>query len=79
MKNLDGCQRFTSLRGVVFCQVPWHNNFDKKEVNMGKIIHKLVVKRKPGHLYYVDGKGNICEAVMARGGRKKKAAKKKRR
>jgi hypothetical protein len=39
---------------------------------MGKIIHKNVVTRKPGHLYYVDGKGNVCEAVMARGGRKKK-------
>ncbi len=45
---------------------------------MGKIIVKNVVKRKPGHLYYVDGSGNVCEAVMARGGkRKKKAAKKK--
>jgi hypothetical protein len=46
---------------------------------MGKIIVKKVVKRKPGHLYYVDGKGNVCEAKMARGGRKKKkkAAKKK--
>lgn len=44
---------------------------------MGKIIVKAVVKRKPGHLYYVDGQGNVCEAVMARGGRKKKVAKKK--
>ena len=46
---------------------------------MGKIIVKNVVDRKPGHLYYVDGKGNVCEAVMARGGKKKKkkAAKKK--
>jgi len=44
---------------------------------MGKIIVKNVVARKPGHLYYVDGKGNVCEAVMARGGKKKKAAKKK--
>ena len=45
---------------------------------MGKVIVKNVVKRRPGHLYYVDGKGNVCEAVMARGGkkRKKKAAKK---
>ena len=43
---------------------------------MGKIIHKLVVKRKPGHLYYIDGKGNVCEAKMARGGKKKKAKKK---
>lgn len=45
---------------------------------MGKVIVKNVVKRQPGHLYYVDGKGNVCEAVMARGGKKKKksAAKK---
>ncbi|MCW8966648.1 MAG: hypothetical protein OQK82_08200 [Candidatus Pacearchaeota archaeon] len=46
---------------------------------MGKIIVKKVVTRKPGHLYYVDGQGNVCEAVMARGGKKKKkkAVKKK--
>lgn len=46
---------------------------------MGKIIKKGVVKRKPGHLYYVDGQGNVCEAKMARGGKKKKkkAVKKK--
>ena len=46
---------------------------------MGKILVKNVIKRKPGHLYYVDGKGNVCEAKMARGGKrkKKKAVKKK--
>lgn len=45
---------------------------------MGKIIARNVVERRHGHLYYVDGQGNVCEAVMARGGgRKKKAAKKK--
>jgi hypothetical protein len=44
---------------------------------MGKIIVKNVVERKPGHLYYVDGKGNVCSAVMARGGKKKKKAAKK--
>jgi hypothetical protein len=46
---------------------------------MGKIIAKAVVKRKPGYLYYVDAKGNVCEAKMARGGKKKKkkAVKKK--
>jgi len=44
---------------------------------MGKVIVKNVVERKPGHLYYVDGKGNVCEAVMARGGKKKKKAAKK--
>ena len=46
---------------------------------MGKVIVKNVIKRKPGFLYYVDGKGNVCEAKMARGGKKKKAAKKKKR
>lgn len=44
---------------------------------MGKVIVKNVVDRKPGHLYYVDGKGNVCEAKMARGGKKKKTAAKK--
>ncbi len=39
---------------------------------MGKIIAKNVVERKPGYLYYVDSKGNVCEAKMARGGKKKK-------
>lgn len=43
---------------------------------MGRIVVKKVITRKPGHLYYVDSKGNVCEAVMARGGRKKKKAKK---
>ena len=45
---------------------------------MGKVIAKKVITRKPGYLYYVDGKGNVCEAKMARGGKKKKkkAAKK---
>ncbi|RMD45331.1 hypothetical protein D6829_02585 [Candidatus Pacearchaeota archaeon] len=46
---------------------------------MGKVVVRNAVSRKPGHLYYVDSKGNVCEAKMARGGkkRKKKAAKKK--
>jgi hypothetical protein len=41
---------------------------------LGKIIAKGVVKRKPGYLYYVDAKGNVCEAKMSRGGKKKKKA-----
>lgn len=44
---------------------------------MGKILVKNVIKRKKGYLYYVDGKGNVCEAKMARGGRKKKKKKAK--
>lgn len=43
---------------------------------MGSIIARNVVDRKKGYLYYVDGKGNVCEAKMARGGRRKKATKK---
>ncbi len=44
---------------------------------MGTIVKKGVVKRKPGYLYYVDGKGNVCEAKMSRGGKKKKKKKAK--
>ena len=44
---------------------------------MGTIVKKGVVKRKPGYLYYVDGKGNVCEARMSRGGKKKKKVVKK--
>jgi hypothetical protein len=43
---------------------------------MGTILIKNAVERKPGCLYYVDGKGNVCEAVMNRGGRKKSQTKK---
>ena len=45
-------------------------------IHLGKIIAKNVITRKPGFLYYVDGKGNVCEAKMARGGKKKKVKKK---
>ena len=44
---------------------------------MGRVIARNVVKRQKGYLYYVDGKGNVCEAKMARGGRRKKKAVKK--
>ena len=46
---------------------------------MGKILIKDAVDRKKGFLYYIDGKGNVCEAQMARGGTKKKAKKKAKR
>jgi hypothetical protein len=45
---------------------------------MGKVVAKKVVTRKKGYLYYVDAKGNVCEAKMARGGRKKKASSRRR-
>jgi hypothetical protein len=44
---------------------------------MGKIIVHKVITRKPGHLYYIDGEGNVCEAKMSRGGKKKKKTTKK--
>ncbi|MFZ5955458.1 MAG: hypothetical protein ACOYT4_03455 [Nanoarchaeota archaeon] len=44
---------------------------------MGKVILKNAVERKPGHLYYVDAKGNVCEAEMARGGKRKSSSKAK--
>ena len=43
---------------------------------MGTIILKNAIVRKPGYLYYVDGQGNVCEAKMARGGKKAKKKKK---
>tara|TARA_Y100000034_G_scaffold116127_1_gene154062 strand:+ start:1328 stop:1471 length:144 start_codon:yes stop_codon:yes gene_type:complete len=46
---------------------------------MGRIIAKKIVERKSGYLYYVDGKGNVCEAKMARGGKRKKSASKRKR
>jgi len=45
---------------------------------MGKVILKKAIERRKGYLYYVDGKGNICEAKMARGGKKKRKTKKRR-
>ena len=39
---------------------------------MGKIIVKNAVIRKSGYLYYIDGEGNVCEAKMGRGKKKKK-------
>ena len=44
---------------------------------MGKIVAKNVVARKHGFLYYVDSEGNVCEAKMSRGGKKKKKVAKK--
>ena len=40
---------------------------------MGKIIMHNVVQRRSGYIYYIDGQGNVCEAVSAVGkGRKAK-------
>ena len=46
---------------------------------MAEKVSKVGIKREPGYLYFVDKKGDISRAKMARGGakKKKKAAKKK--
>jgi hypothetical protein len=44
---------------------------------MGEIIVKNAVVRKIGYLYYVDGQGNVCEAKMTHGRKKKDVRKKK--
>lgn len=38
---------------------------------MSTIVKKAVVKRKKGYLYFIDGKGNVCQAKMKRKKRKK--------
>jgi hypothetical protein len=38
---------------------------------MGKVIVKSAIKRQKGKLYYIDAKGNVCEATMNRKGGKK--------
>ena len=30
---------------------------------MGKVLVKNAIKRQSGYLYYVDGKGNVCEWI----------------
>ena len=38
---------------------------------MAEKVAKVGVKKESGYLYFVDKKGNISRAKMARGGRKK--------
>jgi hypothetical protein len=44
---------------------------------MAELVCKCGIKKEPGYLYFVDKKGNVSRAKMARG-RKKKSKKKKR-
>ncbi len=37
---------------------------------MAQKVMKVGIKRKKGYLYYVDKKGNVAEAKMARGKKK---------
>ncbi|MBW3014859.1 hypothetical protein KY330_00395 [Candidatus Woesearchaeota archaeon] len=43
---------------------------------MAEKVAKVGVKKEAGYLYFVDKKGDISRAKMARGGKKKKAKKK---
>lgn len=38
---------------------------------MAKKVAKVGVKKEKGYLYFVDKKGNISRAIMARGGARK--------
>ncbi len=38
---------------------------------MGKVLVKSAITRQKGKLYYIDAKGNVCEASMNRKGGKK--------
>ena len=42
---------------------------------MAEKVAKVGIKKTPGYLYFVDKKGDISRAKMARGGRKKKKKK----
>ena len=39
---------------------------------MAEKVAKVGVKKVKGYLYFVDKKGNVARAKMARGGRKRK-------
>ena len=38
---------------------------------MAKVVAKVGVKKAKGYLYFIDKKGNVARAPMARGGKKK--------
>ena len=44
---------------------------------MAKKVEKVGVKKESGYLYFVDAKGDVSRAVMARGKKKGKAKKEK--
>ncbi len=43
---------------------------------MAQKVCKCGIKREAGYLYFVDKQGDVSRAKMARGGKKKKKAKK---
>ena len=46
---------------------------------MAEKVMKCGIKKEKGYLYFIDKKGDISRAKMARGRKKKKAKKKKKR
>ncbi|MFH1784013.1 MAG: hypothetical protein ABH868_03855 [bacterium] len=44
---------------------------------MAEKVQKCGIKRQAGYLYFIDKQGDISRVKMARGGKKKKAKKKK--
>ena len=44
---------------------------------MAEKVLKCGIKKKAGYLYFIDKKGDISRAKMARGGQKRKKKKKK--
>ena len=46
---------------------------------MAEKVMKCGIKKQKGYLYFIDKKGDISRAKMARGRKKKKSKKKKRR
>lgn len=51
-------------------------NLNRRKTKMGKVILKTDVKREQGKLYYCGTDSNgcitLCEAIMARGRKKKR-------
>lgn len=45
---------------------------------MAEKVMKCGIKKKKGYLYFIDKRGDISRAKMARGGRKKKRRRRRR-
>lgn len=45
---------------------------------MAQKVAKAGIRKERGYLYFIDGRGDISRVKMARGGKKKKKAGKKR-
>src|SRR3989344_9409478 len=44
----------------------------KKTSKAQTVVAKAGISRKSGYLYYIDRQGNVCEAKMQRGGKRRK-------